>query len=150
MFRAIGIVAFVSTLALMAFSVLSKPRQPPNQPESAATPLPPKTPPLPLVPLPQVDIVSWERGGFDNVAVMNLKLTNLSKDAWIKDIQVSCIFKGNSGTIISSNRVTVYEIIQPNKSHVAKKLNLGFIQQQVKTASCHAASAKTAPGREVL
>lgn len=125
---------------------------PPAQQTSQAAIQSPKTAPArpPLIPFPLVDIVSWERGGFNNVAIVTVKITNISKDAWIADVAIACSFTGNSGTVINSSTVTVFERIDPSKAHTAKRLNMGFVNQQTKSASCRPIGAKVPPGREML
>ena len=95
---------------------------------------------------PKIEIARWEKGGFGSVGIVDVKITNTSSRGWIRDIKVECSFYGKSGTMINTRSATVYETIRPKQTHVARKLNLGFIDQQSSSASCSFIAASVASG----
>ena len=54
----------------------------------------------------------------------------------VKDIQIECPLSARSGTKIDSVKQTVYEIIPANSSKTFREVNMGFIRDQAKSATC--------------
>lgn len=94
-----------------------------------------------IVPRPDVQLVSSNKGGFGNVALIKLKIINKSSETWVKDIAVACTFYGPSGTSIGTQRMTIYETIQPSRQFVTKQLNFGLIDQQATQVGCRVVTA---------
>jgi hypothetical protein len=86
---------------------------------------------------------NWVKGGFGSIALLHLTLKNSSTRA-VRDVNLNCYFYGPSGSEISHTNVTVYETIPAGKSKTSKELNLGFIDTQVQTGSCHVIYAEWA------
>lgn len=82
----------------------------------------------------------WVKGGFGSIALLHLTFKNAGKRA-VKDINLNCYFYGSSGTEISHTNVTVFETFPAGKSKRSAELNLGFIDSQVQTGSCHIIAA---------
>ena len=91
-----------------------------------------------------VNIAStWERGGFDNVAIADLKFTN-SSERPIKDIEVMGIFYGESGTEIDRLTKVITVVVPAGNTKWARQINFGLISSQVKRAGSRVVDAKYA------
>lgn len=84
--------------------------------------------------------ISWRKGGFDNVAVVDATIKNANTVA-VKDVQVTCEAVASSGTGLGTVKQTVYETIAPEKTKRVRDLNMGFIHTQTKNISCRVTSA---------
>ncbi|MCE5997392.1 zinc ribbon domain-containing protein [Acinetobacter nosocomialis] len=78
---------------------------------------------------------NWAKAGFDNVMLVDFKITNNSKYD-IKDITVECEHYSNSKTKIDSNTRVIYEIVKAGQTKTLKEFNMGFIHSQAASSSC--------------
>ncbi|WP_257164646.1 hypothetical protein [Bradyrhizobium sp. SRS-191] len=83
----------------------------------------------------EISTYAWEKGGFDNVAIVTLTILNKNTYA-VKDITVACDFSGSSGTKLSGLSQTIYSSIPAKTSKKFNRLNLGLIHSQSARASC--------------
>lgn len=103
--------------------------------------LPDNTPSSSVPPLPRlesktdIEKLSWRKGGFDNVAVVDFTIKN-NNTTPIKDIEVACDAVAASGTALGTVRETIYETIAPQKTKRVRDLNMGFIHTQTKSIGC--------------
>lgn len=103
----------------------------PNRPSSAA----PSEETLQLQ-LNRINLkYEWQKGGFDNVMIINFTVQNRNQFP-IKDFTISCDHSAPSGTRIDSNRKTVYEVVPANGKLSKKEFNMGFIASQAARSSC--------------
>lgn len=73
---------------------------------------------------------NWRKVGFDSVMEADFTITNKSSYA-IKDITIECTHSAKSGTIIDSNKKTIYDVVPANSTKTFSKFNMGFINSQV-------------------
>ncbi len=78
---------------------------------------------------------SWTTGAFGNVMEVTLTIKN-ALPVQVKDIEVKCTHSAPSGTVIDSNRRTIYEVIGAGKARTFRKFNMGFIHSQANRSSC--------------
>ena len=82
-----------------------------------------------------LDKWDWYKGGFDSVMFLNAKIKNTgTRD--VKDIEIECTHKSNSGTRIDSNKKIIYELVKAGKTISVDKFNMGFVHNQAKSTSC--------------
>jgi hypothetical protein len=77
----------------------------------------------------------WKLGGFDNVLMLNAKITNNSQQH-VKDLTILCRLSGKSGTAISKTKAVIYENIPAGKHISVKDFNMGIVSNQSSTAAC--------------
>jgi len=77
---------------------------------------------------------AWKKTGFGNIMEADFTITNFSPHD-IKDIEISTIQSGKSGTQIDRNARTIYEIIKAGETKQFKNFNMGFIHSQSESAS---------------
>jgi DNA-directed RNA polymerase subunit RPC12/RpoP len=77
----------------------------------------------------------WEASGFGNIAVIGGTIKNDGPTA-VKDLQIKCEGFAASGTKIDTNKRPLYQLVEAGKTVKFSKLNMGFINQQVKSSSC--------------
>lgn len=77
---------------------------------------------------------SWEKGGFGNVLIIRFIIQNNTATA-LKDFDIACNARANSGTLLGSPRATLYERIEPGARR-AFSLNMGLIHSQAARVSC--------------
>ena len=100
--------------------------------EAASRPDPPPRPALERVKLEKFD---WETGGFGVVAVGSFTIGNGNEYA-VKDARIECAFFGGSGTLVSTANQTIYETVDAGKTRRFRKINMGFVNAQAKSAIC--------------
>jgi hypothetical protein len=83
-----------------------------------------------------IDKWSWTKGGFDNVMVASFKIKNASSFN-VKDITIECVHSSKSGTVIDRNSKIVYERVDAGRSINVNQFNMGFIDIQASSSSCH-------------
>ncbi len=83
----------------------------------------------------QLRVNGWQKGGFDNVGLVDLTLKSWA-DFAVKDAVIVCDFKGDSGTIINQRRKTIYKKLEPGASVRERKLNFGIISTQANQIDC--------------
>jgi hypothetical protein len=86
---------------------------------------------------------TWEKGGFGSVALVDVSFSNDNKIA-VKDAELTCWFYGASGTELSRQTKTIYEIFPAGKTKRIKNINMGFVPDQASKASCAAGSVSRA------
>lgn len=86
---------------------------------------------------------SWTTGGFDTVGMMTFTIEN-DNDYMVKDITISCSFRGNSGTFLGDRTHTVYETVKPRSKRKFSKVNIGFIPNQSARGGCIIETAQRA------
>lgn len=97
----------------------------------------------PSAPLPsEKDLALQNTGleyewGKDGEALMVANFTVINGNSHdIKDIEVTCIHFGSSGTEIDSNTRTIYEIIPAGGKKTFKHFDMGFIHSQAVKSDC--------------
>lgn len=76
-----------------------------------------------------------------NSMSVEVALVNAS-DLGMKDFQVACDLKGQSGSTISTATVTVYRQLLPGQAVQTDPLPLGYINPQVTSGDCRVVGAK--------
>ena len=82
-----------------------------------------------------LSMTKWGKTGFGSIMVADFEIENNSLHN-MKDFKVSCIYGGNSGTVIDRNTKTIYEIVEAKSTKTIKDFQMGFIQSQVNSARC--------------
>ena len=77
----------------------------------------------------------WRTEGFGNVMIADFTIKNPTQYRF-KDFEIKCTHSAPSGTVIDSNRRTVYEIVEPKSTKVIKQMNMGFINSQASRSGC--------------
>ena len=87
--------------------------------------------------LSRVDIskFSWRKDGFGNVMEADFAITNKSNHD-VKDCTIECTHSAPSGTVIDSNKRTIYEVIKAGKTRSFRNFNMGFIHSQARRSGC--------------
>lgn len=88
-----------------------------------------------------VDLVSWEKGGFGLVAIATIKLVN-DNPYPVSDWEINCIGYAPSGTKIGINRRTTYETVPAFSKKTIYDFNMGFQNEQVKSMACTVRSVR--------
>lgn len=78
---------------------------------------------------------TWGSGGFGNVMIADLTISNRGTKE-IKDITITCVFSGASGTVLGSTTKTIYDVVPANETRTFARFNMGFINSQAKRAGC--------------
>ncbi len=78
---------------------------------------------------------SWGTKGFGNIMNANFTITNNSNIA-IKDVDIECSHFAKSGTLIDSNKRTIYEIVDAGETKQFNDFDMGFIHSQANESSC--------------
>ena len=81
---------------------------------------------------------SWGTAGFGNIMQANFTIQNKSKYN-IKDITIKCIHSAKSGTVIDTNKHTIFDVVKANSTKKFPDVNMGFINSQAHTSSCYIA-----------
>jgi hypothetical protein len=76
--------------------------------------------------------------------IAHLDLKVYANDSAVKDMVISCEFRGGSGTAISSRLETIHEIVQAGKDRTFKDVGFGFIPQGAKDIRCELVRATPA------
>jgi hypothetical protein len=80
--------------------------------------------------------LSWYKGGFGVVMVLNhVKIKNPASVP-VSDFRIACEMLGPSGTRVSSVSTVLYETIGAGKTRTFRNVNVGFIHDQSARASC--------------
>jgi hypothetical protein len=82
-----------------------------------------------------IDSFRGEKGGFGSVMKATFVIINRNKFA-VKDVEVTCTHRANSGSVIDSNRRTIYERIKAGGNHAVVDFNMGFIHSQANSTNC--------------
>lgn len=86
--------------------------------------------------------VSWNKGGFGSVMMINR--VTISNDAPfdIKDFTLECRHFAPSGSEIDKNTRTIFQIVPANGETTIREFNMGFISSQAESTSCAVTKAK--------
>lgn len=109
---------------------------PPERTDVAS--LPPPERPAVAMRLTKIDFAIV---AFDTIAEMTFWVEN-GNDYAVRDAVVECDFLGASGTTIKRRRETLFETFPARKTKHIAKISYGFIDRQVKSASCRVLDAK--------
>jgi hypothetical protein len=71
---------------------------------------------------------NWVKGDFSSFKASFVIFNDTGKP--IKDIRVLCEHAGNSGTVMDSNRRTIYEVIKAGERKKISGFDMGFINSQ--------------------
>jgi hypothetical protein len=82
-----------------------------------------------------VERIRPRKEGFGNVLVIDITLRNDAL-SHLKDFQISCTTRARSGTIVSNNTRTLYEVVDARSTRTFRKLNMGFINSQSSKTNC--------------
>ncbi len=82
-----------------------------------------------------VEKVVARKAGFGNVLMIDVTLRNDSLSN-LKDFQITCRSKGNSGTVMDSNTRVLYEVVDARTSRTFSKVNMGFLHSQAASTDC--------------
>jgi hypothetical protein len=85
----------------------------------------------------------WTKGGFGAVMMADFTITNNS-NVDVKDIEITCTHRANSGTVIDSNKRTIYERVSAGRYRIVRNFNMGFIHGQAQKSSCEITDYKRA------
>ena len=105
---------------------------PSNETSSASSPSNPERPQLSQI---RIGALNWTMGGFGTVMIATLRIDN-NNTLPIKDVEVTCIHSGKSGTPVSQGKRTIYERIEAHSYIYVRELNMGFIHTQATWANC--------------
>lgn len=83
----------------------------------------------------------WHKGGFGSVMIADFTLENVSTLA-LRDFEIECEVRGNSGTVIGTERVTVFDTLGPQTTRTFRDVSVGFIHSQAQRAHCSTVGAK--------
>jgi hypothetical protein len=83
----------------------------------------------------QISKESWRKDAFDTVMMASFTLKN-TNDFDVKDIEITCLHYGNSGTQIDRNVRTIYEVVKAKGSKTIHDFNMGFIHSQATKSGC--------------
>ena len=90
----------------------------------------------------KVENWGWEAGGFGTVGILNMKIKNQSDKYTYSDLVIRFTTMGESGTKLDANEGVIYKTILPKKTIRVNELNVGFINQQAKSARVEIVSPK--------
>lgn len=77
---------------------------------------------------------TWQLGGFGRVLIVRFALQNNTSMPQ-KDFVIGCTTRGNSGTQLSTPRMTLYERLEPGTRGVFE-LNMGIVNPQSASVTC--------------
>jgi hypothetical protein len=83
---------------------------------------------------------SWQKGGFDTVALWTVTIKNTSPIAAYKDIEYETSYDAASGTHVDDNSGKIMDIIEPGKTRTFE-VNDGFVRSQASRARFDIAEA---------
>jgi hypothetical protein len=91
----------------------------------------------PAIDIASVKLKKWSgnKDGFGNILMLNLTIENTNSFA-VKDVVVECRHAANSGTVIDSNRRTIYETVKAKGTKTLSNFNMGFIHSQAARSGC--------------
>ena len=77
----------------------------------------------------------WRTEGVGNLMMAEFALRN-ENEFDVKDIEITCIRRADSGTVIDENTRTVYEIVKESSVKTVSNLNMGSIHSDSAQPSC--------------
>jgi hypothetical protein len=85
---------------------------------------------------------SWQAGGLKSVMIISkMTIRNDNKES-VKDFELECIQNGPSGTVISRNKKTIFQVIPGYKAITLREISMGFMNSQSASASCNIIGVK--------
>jgi hypothetical protein len=94
----------------------------------------------------QITEITWHKGGFNNIMMLNATVQNSGKRD-VKDIKVVCDHPSDSQTKIDSNSATIYGPFPAGKSKSIHEFDMGVFHDQAKGTSCSIVDATLATKR---
>ena len=86
----------------------------------------------------------WTKEGFDNIMQANFTIKNESVYD-VKDLEINCEHYAKSGTLIDSNKRTIYDVVKAHSTKQFKNFNMGFIHTQAVKSSCAVTDLRISP-----
>jgi hypothetical protein len=90
--------------------------------------------------------VSWHKGGFNDIMMLNATVQNTGKRD-VKDIKVVCDHSSNGVSTVASNSATIYGPFPAGKSKVIHEFDMGVFHDQAKDTNCSIVDASLATRR---
>lgn len=90
-----------------------------------------------------IEMLRPHKAASGNVLVIDVTIRNDSL-SHLKDFQMVCENKGNSGTTTDTKRRVLYEIVEARTSRTFRDINMGLIDNQAAKTDCRIASASVA------
>lgn len=90
-----------------------------------------------------IEMLRPHKAASGNVLVIDVTIRNDSL-SHLKDFQMVCENKGNSGTTTDTKRRVLYEIVEARTSRTFREINMGLIDNQAAKTDCRIASASVA------
>lgn len=87
-----------------------------------------------------IEKIAPRKEGFGNVLVIDITIRNDSL-SHLKDFQIVCENKGNSGSTTDVKRSVLYERVEARTSKAFKGINMGLINNQTVSTSCDVEAA---------
>lgn len=84
---------------------------------------------------------TWRTAADGIVMKADFRIQNTSTIS-IRDIAVVCNLKAPSGTVVSVNRQTIYDVVKGGATRAFENVNMGFTDPQASNASCRVEAAK--------
>jgi hypothetical protein len=94
----------------------------------------------------QITEITWHKGGFNNIMMLNATVQNSGKRD-VKDIKVVCDNSSNSQAKVDSNSATIYGPFPAGKSKSIHEFDMGVFHDQAKGTSCSIVDATLATKR---
>ncbi len=82
---------------------------------------------------------TWTAGGFGNVMIADFAISN-PKSSDIRDITITCVHSGASGTVLGSTTKTIYDVVPAKETRTFEHFNMGLIHSQARKARCSIAT----------
>lgn len=90
-----------------------------------------------------VEKIRPRKEAYGNVLVVDVTIRNDSL-SHLKDFQILCESKGNSGTTTDANRRSIYDVVAARSSRTFRNINMGFINNQASSTDCRLEGATIA------
>jgi len=78
---------------------------------------------------------TWSTDELGSLMFANFSIENNSSYT-VKDIEITCIHSGKSGTTIDRNTRTIYDVVKAHSKKRFQRFNMGFIHSQVASSGC--------------
>ena len=86
---------------------------------------------------------TWRKDGFDSIMMATFTIENKGTQA-VKDLEITCTHRANSGTVIDHNTRTIYEKVNAGSKKTIANFNMGFIDSQATKSGCSITDFKIA------
>jgi hypothetical protein len=96
----------------------------------------PRDPLLDADPASDIEVVksNWTKEGFGNIGMWTVTLKNSSTVADFSDIHYRTTYTAASGTVVSTNRGTIFDRLAAGQTRTFQKINDGFVHSQAERA----------------